>query len=128
MIILVLRFAFRTETTEKEQAAVLTKMRGTAGIASVSFSAVGQDLGDPRDGYTHAYCAGVADLAALRNYLYDPVHLQGDFEILPHLARLSPFQLSDDMSPGVREEVMSMHAEKVAAHPEWGRLLAAIPH
>ncbi|NUP00539.1 MAG: Dabb family protein [Nonomuraea sp.] len=127
MIILMLRFAFRTGTTEDEKAAVLAGMRRTAAIDSVSFSVVGQDLGDPADGYTHAYCAGVEDLAALRRYLYDLVHVDGDLEILPHLARLSPLQLSDDMDPELNERIVAMHLEKIATYPEWGRLLDAIP-
>ncbi|MDA3627301.1 Dabb family protein [Saccharopolyspora sp. WRP15-2] len=127
MIILMLRFALRPGTTQAETAAVLAAMRRTATLDSVSFSAVGQDLGDPADGYTHAYCAGVRDLAALRRYLYDPVHLDGDLEILPHLARLSALQLSDDMDPGLKEKIVAMHREKVAAYPEWGRLLDTIP-
>ncbi|RKT87866.1 Stress responsive A/B Barrel Domain [Saccharopolyspora antimicrobica] len=127
MIILMLRFALRAETTQAERATVLAAMRRTANLESVSFSAVGQDLGDSADGYTHAYCAGVRDLVALRRYLYDPVHLDGDLEILPHLARLSALQLSDDMDPELKEKIVAMHREKVVAYPEWGRLLDTIP-
>ncbi|MGK5553914.1 Dabb family protein [Actinomadura kijaniata] len=127
MIVLMLRFAFRAETTEDERAAALAAMRHTASVGSVAFSVVGQDLGDPADGYTHAYCVGVEDLEALRRYLYDPVHLEGDLTILPRLARLSPARLSDDPDPGLNGKIMAMHLEKVAAHPEWGRLLDAIP-
>jgi hypothetical protein len=32
-------------------------MRRAASVESVSFSSVGQDLGDPTDGFTHAYLA-----------------------------------------------------------------------
>lgn len=127
MIILVLRFAFRDGTTAEEEAAVLARMRRTADTDPVVFSTVGQYLGDPGDGWTHAYCAGVTGPDALRGYLYDPVHLDGDAGILPYLSRLSPFQLSDDMSPELGETVAAMHLEKVAAYPWWGRLLDAIP-
>ncbi|RKN38524.1 Dabb family protein [Streptomyces hoynatensis] len=127
MIFLVLRFSFRPETSEEERAAVLARMRRTASVGSVSCSTVGPDLSDGPEGYTHVYCAGVADLGALRSYLYDPVHLEGDREILPRLARLAAFQLSDDPSPGLGEEIAAMHREKLAAYPEWGRLLDAVP-
>jgi hypothetical protein len=127
VIVNILRFTFRDETTEEEKAEVLAAMRRTAAVESASFSAVGQDLGDPAEGYTHAYCAGVADLAALERYMYDPVHLDGDFAIIPHLARLSAVRLSDDMDPALGETITAMHLRKVATYPEWARLLDEIP-
>ena len=45
------------------------------------------------------------DLAALERYLYDPVHLDGDFGILPHLAKLSAVHLSDDMDPELNGKI-----------------------
>ncbi|WP_345439062.1 hypothetical protein [Actinoallomurus vinaceus] len=102
-------------------------MRRTATVESASFSTVGQDLGDPAEGYAYAYCVGIEDLAALERYMYDPVHLEGDFGILPHLARLSAVRLSDDMDPELGGKIMRMHLKKVATYPEWGRLLDAIP-
>ncbi|MCC5575923.1 Dabb family protein [Microtetraspora sp. AC03309] len=127
MIVNILRFSFKSETTEEEKAEVLAAMRRTASVESVSFGIVGQDLGDPAEGYTHAYCAGVEDLAALERYMYDPVHLDGDPGILPHLARLSAVRLSDDTDPELAGKIMAMHLKKIATYPEWGRLLEAIP-
>ncbi|MFD0686211.1 Dabb family protein [Actinomadura fibrosa] len=126
MIVLLLRFAFRADTTEERKEAVLARMRRTASMESVAFSAVGQDLGDPAEGFTHAYCAAVENLDALRRYLYDPVHVDGDYEILPHLARLHPMRLSDDPDPALAGTITAMHLEKVAAYPEWGHLLDTI--
>ncbi|MEV0402896.1 Dabb family protein [Actinoallomurus sp. NPDC050550] len=127
MIVNLLRFSFKEETTEEQRAEVLAAMRRTATVDAASFSSVGQDLGDPAEGYTHAYCVGIEDLAALERYLYDPVHLEGDFGILLHLARLSAVRLSDDMDPQLGGKIMRMHLRKVATYPEWGRLLDAIP-
>ncbi|MCO6008372.1 Dabb family protein [Actinoallomurus purpureus] len=127
MIVNILRFSFKDETTEEQRAEVLAAMRRTATVDAASFSTVGQDLGDPAEGYTHAYCVGVKDLAALERYMYDPVHLEGDFGILPHLARLSAVRLSDDMNIELGGEIMQMHLKKVATYPQWGRLLDAIP-
>ncbi|WP_214410831.1 Dabb family protein [Sphaerisporangium fuscum] len=126
MIVNILRFSFKEETTEEEKAEVLTAMRRTASVESVSFSTVGQDLGDPAEGYTHAYCVGVADLAALERYMHDPVHLAGDHVILPHLAGLSAVRLSDDMDPELNDKVTAMHLKKVATYPDWGRLVEAV--
>lgn len=127
MIVNILRFRFKTETTDEQKAEVLATMRRTATIDSTSFSTVGQDLGDPAEGYTHAYCVGIEDLAALERYMHDQVHLDNDFTILPHLARLSAVRLSDDMDPELNGKIEAMHRTRVAKHPEWARLLETIP-
>jgi hypothetical protein len=67
-------------------------------------------------------------LAALERYLYDPVHLDGDFGILPHLAKLSAVRLSDDMDTELNGKIVAMHLKKVATYPQWGHLLDAIPN
>lgn len=129
MIVHMLRFTFKETATEEEREHVLAAMRRTASVESVSFSTVGQSLGDP-DGFSHAYCVGIADLAALRRYMHDPVHLAGDPQILPYLARIAigP-DVSDDMTPTLAEDILALHEEKVALYPEWaadlGPLLAA---
>ncbi|NED11848.1 Dabb family protein [Streptomyces sp. SID9124] len=128
MIVNTLRFSFRDGTTEEEKAEVLAAMRRTSTVESATFGVVGQDLGDPAEGFTHTYCAGIADLAALERYLHDPVHLEGDFLILPRLARLSAVRFSDDMDPELGEKITALHLKKVAQYPEWGRLLDSIPN
>ncbi|MGP4016459.1 Dabb family protein [Saccharopolyspora sp. 5N708] len=127
MIVNLLRFSFKDDTTDAEQAEVLAAMRRTATVDSASFSTVGQDLGDPAEGYSHAYCVGVEDLAALERYMHDPVHLDGDFVILPRLARLAAVRLSDDEDPELNEKIAAIYLAKVAKYPEWGQLLDAIP-
>ncbi|AZM51357.1 stress protein [Streptomyces sp. WAC 01529] len=129
MIVHMLRFTFKETATEEDREHVLAVMRRTAAVESVSFSTVGQSLADP-EGFTHAYCVGIADMQALRRYMHDPVHLAGDPQIMPHLARIAigP-DLSDDMSPTLNRDVLALHEEKVALYPEWaaqlGPLLAA---
>ncbi|MGA4837735.1 Dabb family protein [Streptomyces sp. G45] len=127
MIVHTLRFAFKEGTTPEQQDRVLALMRRTASVESVSFAAVGQSLGDPAEGLTHAYCVGIEDLTAVERYMYDPVHLAGDEEILPHLARISigP-DLSDDMTPDLGARLMALHERKAAAHPEWAAQLAPL--
>ncbi|MGW0949862.1 Dabb family protein [Streptomyces sp. NPDC002623] len=128
MIVHMLRFTFKETVTEEEREHVLATMRRTASVDSVSFSTVGQNLGDP-DGFTHAYCVGIADLPALRRYMHDPVHLAGDPQIMPYLARIAigP-DLSDDMTPTLAGDILALHEEKAALYPEWaaefGPLLA----
>jgi hypothetical protein len=128
MIVNVLRFSFKDGTTDEEKAAVLAAMRRTATVESASFSTVGQDLGDPAEGYSHAYVVGIADLAALERYMYDPVHLAGDFEILPRLARLSAVRLSDDPDPELAAKVVAIAQQKMATYPEWVALFEATPN
>jgi hypothetical protein len=127
VIVNILRFSFKDGTTEEEQAEVLAAMRRTSTVESASFGVVGQDLGDPASGFTHTYCVGVEDLAALERYMHDQVHLDGDLVILPRLARLSAVRLSDDPDPGLGEKVMAIALAKVAKYPEWGEALEAIP-
>ncbi|MFI6789049.1 Dabb family protein [Nonomuraea sp. NPDC050383] len=126
MIVNILRFSFRSGTTEEEKAEVLAAMRRTASVESVSFSTVGQDLGDPAEGYTHAYCVGIADLEALERYMHDPVHIEGDYTIIPRLERLAPARLSDDLDPELAGKVMALHLKKVETYPEWGRLVESV--
>jgi hypothetical protein len=124
-----LRFAFKETATEEERERVLAVIRRTASVESVTFSTVGQILGES-EGFTHACCVGIADLPALRRYMHDPVHLAGDPQIMPYLSRIGigP-DLSDDMTPTLAGEILALHEEKVALYPQWaaelGPLLAA---
>ncbi|MGW4323232.1 Dabb family protein [Streptomyces sp. NPDC004684] len=127
MIIHTLRFAFRDGTTEERKEEVLAAMRRTASVDSVSFATVGQHLGDPAEGFTHAYCVGIEDLTALERYMHDPTHVAGDDEILPHLARIAVGpDLSDDMDPELGLKIMALNDRKLAMYPEWAARLAPI--
>jgi hypothetical protein len=127
MIVNLLRFRFRDDVTEGDREAVLEAMRRTAGVESAAFGTVGRDLGDPTEGYTHAYCVGVEDLAALERYLHDPVHLAGDDVILPSLARLSAVRFTDDADPATGAKIAALHRAKLAKYPQWERQVNAIP-
>ncbi|MBH0779479.1 Dabb family protein [Nocardia bovistercoris] len=128
MIVHQLRFGFRPETTEEQKAEVLAVMRRTASVESVSFGTVGPLLGAAEDGLTHGYSVGIADLAAMERYIYDPAHLEGDPLIVPHLDQLviGP-DLSDDTDPGLWAKIGALNEAKLAAHPEWATLLGTIP-
>ncbi|MFB8273900.1 Dabb family protein [Nocardia colli] len=128
MIVHLLRFGFRDETTDEQKAEVLALMRRTASVESVSFSTVGQNLGDSSAGLTHAYCVGIEDLAALERYMHDPVHLDGDPRIIPHVAKIAigP-DVSDAPDPALREKIMALHEAKLAKYPEWAQLMQTIP-
>ena len=101
---------------------VLATMRRTASIESVAFSTVGQDLGGPAEGFTHAYLAAIPDLDALERYMHDPVHLKGDEFLLGQLAKLSAVRLSDDLDPELHQAIYAMHDRKVGMYPHWGRV------
>jgi hypothetical protein len=126
LIVNVLRFSFKDGTTEADKAKVVARMRRTASVESTAFGAVGQDIGDPAEGYTHAYVAGIPDLAALERYLHDPVHIEGDFEIIPHLATLAPVRFTDETDPELGTKVLALHLAKVAQYPEWGKLIDSL--
>ncbi|PTL79781.1 stress protein [Vitiosangium sp. GDMCC 1.1324] len=127
MIINLLRFSFKEGVTEAEKRRALAAISRTAAVDSVSFSVIGQDLGDPTEGYTHSYCVGIPDLAALDRYLSEPVHREGDFVFAPVVAKLTRVALSDDTDPALSEKLMAIHARKMAADPEWANLLRAVP-
>ncbi|MET8974205.1 Dabb family protein [Streptomyces sp. NPDC004539] len=127
MIVNILRFSFRPGTSEEDQATVLAAMRRTSTVESAAFGVVGDDMGDPADGYTHTYCVGVPDLAALERYMHDPVHLTGDDVILPHIQRITAVRFTDDPDPDVRAKVGALHEAKAAKYPAWARRLAEIP-
>ncbi|MER5889705.1 Dabb family protein [Streptomyces sp. NPDC001941] len=127
MIVNTLRFSFKDGTSPQDQEAVLAAMRRTASTEPVVFGSVGRYMGDPGEGYTHTYCAAVADLEALERYMHEPVHIDGDWVIIPHLQKLAAFRFSDDPAPDLDARIQSLHVRKVEMYPEWGRLLDAIP-
>ncbi|MFI6363563.1 Dabb family protein [Nocardia sp. NPDC050630] len=128
MIVHMLRFGFREETTDAQKAEVLALMKRTASVESVSFATVGQNLGDVRDGFTHAYCVGIEDLDAMERYMHDPVHLAGDPQIVPHFQKIAigP-DVSDEPDPELRDKIMALHNAKLAKYPEWARQMEMIP-
>jgi hypothetical protein len=126
MIINLLRFSFKPEVGEAERSEVLATMRRTASVESVVFATVGQDLGDPTEGFTHAYLTAILNLEALERYMHDPVHVDGDDYILPRLAKQTAVRLSDDMDPELLQEVYAIYARKVEMYPEWGREVEAL--
>lgn len=128
MIVHQLRFRFRDETTDEQKARVLELMRRTTSTDSVAFSTVGQHVGTPSDDYTHALCVAWTDLTALEKYMHDPVHLEGDPQIIPHLAALAigP-DTSDDPDPELATKIMAANQRKIEMYPEWGALMGTIP-
>ncbi|MEV0759112.1 Dabb family protein [Nocardia sp. NPDC050435] len=128
MIVHQLRFKFREGVTEQELESALAVLRRTAAVDSVEFAVVGQHLGDPAEGLTHAYCVGLADLDAVRRYMDDPVHLAGDPELIPYLDTLviGP-DTSDDPDPELGAKLGALHEDKLARYPEWAALMASIP-
>lgn len=127
MIVIVLRFSFKDGTSEDEKADTLAIMRRTASLDSIAFSTVGEDLGDPAEGYTHAYMVGLEDLDALERYIWHPDHIAGDFIFIPRLARLASIRFSDDPDPELPGKLMAAYEAKVAMRPDWGELIDSIP-
>lgn len=126
MIINLLRFSFKPDVPEHEREQVLDAMRRTASVESTAFSAVGPDLGDPAEGFTHVYLAAVPDLAALERYMHDPVHVNGDEYILPRLAKQHAVRFSDDSDPELPQQIYAIYRRKVDKYPEWGEAVEAL--
>jgi hypothetical protein len=127
MIINFLRFRFRDEVDQETKDRALAALRRTASSEAVAFFVIGQDLGDPAAGYTHSYCVGIPDLAALDRYLREPAHREGDQLFLPLLAKLARCASSDDMDPGLRDKIGALAQRPLRDDPEWAALFARIP-
>ncbi|GAA1667075.1 Dabb family protein [Kribbella sp. NPDC056951] len=120
MFVNVLRFRFKDGVTAAEQTEVLAVMRRTATLESTVVGVVGADLGDPADGFTHAYLAVIPDLEAFKRYTWDPVHLSGDDLIMDKLEKMSAVRISDD-DPAVGQAMYAEVAAKRAKFPEWSK-------
>lgn len=127
MIVSAQRFRFKADTTEAQRSAAIVAITAVSRVESVTFAVVGQDLGDPSEGYTHGYLVGIPDLAALERYFDDPVHAAGDRAFLPLVEKLSGTGVSDDVDPHLREKVVALHARRIERDPEYAALLVAIP-
>jgi hypothetical protein len=128
MIVHVLRFAFKGSTSGQQRNDFKEALSRLAGTKWISFAVVGQDLGDPADGYSLSYCVGFKDLAALEGFLLrEPLHPLADLMILPHVAKLSVVDLADDPDPTLRDKIGALVQAKIANEPEFVRLMSAIP-
>jgi hypothetical protein len=122
VIVNVLLLTLKDNITEEKRSEVLTALRRTASLESVTFSSVGEDFTDS-SGRTICYVVGIADIAALERYMHDPLHIGGDDIILPWVARGSAIRFADEP---VGEDVSAVAAAKVAKYPEWGRRVEEI--
>jgi len=120
MFVNLLRFRFKDGVTAADQAEVLAAMRRTATLESTELGVVGADLGDPADGFTHAYLAVIPDLESFRRYTWDPVHLAGDEFIMDKLEKMSAVRLSDD-EPEVTRAMYAEVQAKQERYPEWSQ-------
>lgn len=128
MIVHTQRFSFREGTGAQKQAEVLALIRRTVSVEATAFGAVGRGLGAPEEGYTHGLVVAFDDLDALERYLYDPVHLAGDPEILPYYGRMRVGPaITDDPDPDLLAKIGALHEAKLAKYPEWAALMDSIP-
>ncbi|WP_405061866.1 Dabb family protein [Kribbella sp. NBC_01505] len=125
MFVNLLRFRFKDGVSDEEQAEVLAAMRRTASLESSAFGVVGADLGDPAEGFTHAYLSAIPDLEAFRRYTWDPVHLAGDELILGKLAKMSAVRFADD-DPAISQAMYAEVAAKQEKFPAWSQEVARL--
>ncbi|MGH3642502.1 MAG: Dabb family protein, partial [Mycobacterium sp.] len=65
MIISAQRISFKPDVDEQAKTRALAAVAALARAEPVAFAFVGQDIGDPADGFTHGFSIGLADLDAL---------------------------------------------------------------
>ncbi|MGV9415327.1 Dabb family protein [Nocardia sp. NPDC003693] len=121
MIVFVQRFSFKDEVGAQEREQVIDAIRRTISVEASVFSSIGPDLGDPSEGFTHAFVTALPDLDAVERYMHNPVHIAGDDFILPRLARQSAVRFSDDADPALGERIYEIYRRRVDADPAWGR-------
>ena len=127
MIISAQRFSFKPGVGDEDKSRALAAVAALAGAEPVTFAFVGQDLGDPADGFTHGFSIGLADLDALKRYFDDPLHAAADRALLPLLKKTVGTGISDDDDPALRAKVVALHQRRVQRDPEYAALLNAIP-
>jgi hypothetical protein len=127
MIVHVLRFGFKSGTSANDKAKVKAALTRLAAVDPVKFSSIGQDLGDPAEGYEMAYCVAFNELADLKQYmLHEPAHRDADFAILPHLSKIAAVDMSDNPDPTLRDQIGALHQYRVTNDPEFAALLSSI--
>ncbi|KAA0113961.1 Dabb family protein [Mycolicibacterium sp. P9-22] len=127
MIVSAQRFRFKADVTEEQKSHAIAAITAVSRLESVAFAVVGQDLGDPDEGFTHGYLVGIPDLDALERYFRDPVHDAGDRVFLPLLEKVTGIGISDDTDPDLRDRVVALHTARIQRDPEYAELLDAIP-
>jgi Stress responsive A/B Barrel Domain len=126
MIVNVLRFSFKEGASDTERAAAIESLERLGASSSVAFSVTGRGLGDPSDGYTHAYCVAWKDLAELERYmLHEPEHPAADAAFLPAVERLGMLNFSDDPDPALWHEMEALHKKRLE-NPELAQLIGSI--
>lgn len=128
MIVHVLRFSFKDDVTADERDEVFAALGRVASVDAVSFSVIGQDLGDPAEGFTHAYCVGVEDFDALRRYQYDPSHPELAWLFASRIGKLAVVDLADDPDPALGERMATMHRAWLAEDPALAELLGSFAY
>jgi hypothetical protein len=127
MIITAQRFSFKPGVGEEDKSRAIAAVAALADAEPVAFVFVGQDLGDPADGFTHGFSIGLADLDALERYFDDPLHAAADRVLLPLLQKTVGSGVSDDGDPELRKKIVELHQRRVQRDPEYLALLNAIP-
>jgi hypothetical protein len=127
MIVRTLRFGFKAETDTPQLAEIRSALSRLAASQYLALGVVGQDLGDPSEGFSLAYTVAFADMAALRRYvLEEPLHRAADFTILPHVSQYADASVSDDADPDLRAKIHALWEERLAGDPEVAALFASL--
>ncbi len=121
------RFRFKADVTEEQKSHAIAAITAVSRLESVAFAVVGQDLGDPDEGFTHGYLVGIPDLDALEQYFRDPVHAAGDRVFFPLLEKVTGIGISDDTDPDLRDRVVALaHRPRIQRDPEYAECCSTL--
>jgi Stress responsive A/B Barrel Domain len=125
MIVHVWRARFKDGTSPEDLAAARSALSRLVATEPVAFSTVGHDIVD--EGYHLSYCAAFQDLAALERYLLqETAQREADFLILPLLARIESFDITDDPDSDLGAKIGAIFQQRLDGDPEFAQLLASV--
>lgn len=107
MIYHILRIGWREGMSEADYEAAQAEFARLGALESVAHHVVGRDIGDPADGYTYSVCYAIPDLDAYARYCRDI--RPGEGVVVPFIARLSAFDITDEADPEVGEKIRALH-------------------
>jgi hypothetical protein len=117
MIHHVLRFKWHEGVAQDQIDEALRLLRELAEVDdSIVGSMVGQDIGDPADGYTHGLCYTLRD-DGYRSYMNSPHHRKVDDFVLPLSEKIASYELTDNMDPDMRSKMVAIQSQRNASDP-----------
>jgi hypothetical protein len=110
MIYHCVRFALNPGLAADEAAQVFTILQRLEELDSVQSVVLGQDLGDPSDGFTDTVLVLIPTVKDYAAYQRAPLHAEMMAYTIPRCARMMVCDFSDDRDPHLRETLAQLAA------------------